>query len=177
MGDSPSGGMEMTSRLIVVAFCTLVFVPLVVVGQTPRVPRANAAAELPPILPPQAFANTSQTYEVIERLLAIQPAVPLGPVDVLKSYEDAMAMIAQRLSADLTSISQAHRANQITRDQAEYLIQNRYQVAMMQHDVLSALHEGLEEDIARAAKRSASFGEPDAAIVAQPTLSMEVRTQ
>jgi hypothetical protein len=169
--------MEMTSRLIVVAFCALVFVPRVVVGQTPRVPRANAAAQAPPILPPQDFANTSKTDEVIERLLAFQPAIPLGPVDVLKSYENEMAMIAQRLSAELTSISQAHRANQITGDQAEYLIQNRYQVAMMQHDVLSALHEGLEEDIARAAKLPAGLGEPDKGIVAQPTSSMEVRTQ
>jgi hypothetical protein len=169
--------MEMTSRLMVVAFCALVFVPCVVVGQARREPRASAAAKSPPILPPHAFANISQTDEVIERLLAIQPAIPLGPVDVLKSYEDSMAMVAQRLSADLTSISQAHRANQITRDRAEYLIESTYQVAMMQHDVLSALHDGLEVDIARAAKLPASSSEPDAAIVAQPTPSMQVRTQ
>jgi hypothetical protein len=168
--------MEMSSRFMVIAFCALVFVPRVV-GQTPRVPRANAAVEPPRVLPPQAFANPSQTDEVIEWLLAVQPAIPLGPVDVLKSYEDAMAMIAQRLSAELNSISQAHRASQITRDQAEYLIQNRYQVAMMQHDVLSALHDGLEEDIARAAKLPASFADPDKPIVAQPTSSIEVRTQ
>ena len=80
-----------------------------------------------------------------------------------------MAMIAQRLSAELTNISQAHRANQITRDQAEYLIQNRYQVAMMEHNVLSALYDGLEEDIARAAKLPA--GEP--AIFAQPTVNFD----
>jgi hypothetical protein len=86
-------------------------------------------------------------------------------------------MIAQRLSAELTSISQAHRANTITGDEAEYLIQNRYQVAMMQHDVLSALHDGLDEDIARAAKHPASFGEPDKGIVAQPASLIEVRTQ
>jgi hypothetical protein len=169
--------MEMTSRLIVVAFCALVFVPAVVVSQTPRVTRANTATEAPPNLPPQAFANTTQTDEVIERLLAIQPAIPLGPVDVLKSYENEMAMIAQRLSTELTSISQAHQANHITSDRAEYLIQNRYQVAMMQYDVLSSLHDGLEEDIARAAKLPASSGEPDKRIVVQPTSSMDVRTQ
>lgn len=177
MAASQCGGIEMTSRLIVVAFWALVFVPAVVVCQTPRVPGANAAAEAPPNLPPQAFANTSQTDEVIEGLLAIQPAIPLGPVDVLKSYENAMAMIAQKLSTELTSISQAHQANQITGDHAEYLIQNRYQVAMMQWDVLSALHDSLEEDIARAAKLPASFVEPDKGIVAQPKSSMDVRTQ
>jgi hypothetical protein len=42
-----------------------------------------------------------------------------------------MTLIAQRLTADLISISQANRANQITREEAEYLIQDRYQVAMM----------------------------------------------
>lgn len=176
MDDCPSGGIEMTFRLIILACCALVFVPAVV-SQTPRVSRANAAAASPPLLPPQAFANTSQSDKVIERLLAVQPAIPLGPLDVLNSYENEMAIIAQRLSAELTSISQAHRAHQITRDRAEYLIQNRYQVAMMQHDVLSALHEALEEDISRAAKIPASFGEPNTAIVAQPTSPMEVRTQ
>lgn len=165
----------MTSRFIVVAFCTLLFIPHDFVGQTPRVPRANGAVDTVPILPPQAFANRSQTDDVIERLLAFQPAIPLGPVDVLKSYENAMVMIAERLSAELTSISQAHRANQITSDRAEYLIQNRYQVAMMQYDVLSALHDGLEEDIVRAAKLPASGGEPDKGIIAQPASLMEVR--
>src|SRR3974390_2367668 len=58
-----NGGMKMTSRLIVVAFCVLVFVPRVVVGQTLRVP-PNAAEESPPILPPEVFENTSQTDEV-----------------------------------------------------------------------------------------------------------------
>ena len=165
--------MEMTSRLIVVACWALVFVPRVVVGQTPRIPRA----ESPPILARQAFANTTQTDEVIQRLLAFQPVVPLGPADVLKSYENAMAMIAQRLSAELTSISQAHRANQITGNQAEYLVQNRYQVAMMQYDVLNTLHDSLEEDIARAAKLPTSVGEPNTAILTLPTSSMEARTQ
>jgi hypothetical protein len=168
--------MKMKSRLIVVAFCALVLMPHVVAGQTPRVPRTNAGAGSVPILPPQAFANTSQTDELIGRLLAFQPAIPLGPVDVLKSYEAAMTIIAQRLSGELMSISQAHQANQITLDQAEYFIQDRYQVAMMQHDVLAALHGGLEEDMARAAKRPPRLGEPDTGIVLQPASVMQIRT-
>lgn len=150
--------------------------PRVVVGQTLRVARTNLGPESAPILPPQALANTSQTDELIERLLAFQPVIPLGPVDVLKSYEAAMTIIAQRLSGELISISQAHQANQITLDQAEYLIQDRYQVAMMQHDVLAALHVGLEEDMARAAKRPTKFGEPETGIVLQPASSMQIRT-
>ena len=98
-------------------------------------------------------------------------------MDVLKIYENEMAGIAQRLTTELTIISQAHGANQITGDQAEYLVQNRYQIAMMQHDVLSALHDGLEGDIARAAKVPAGRGEPVQGIVLQPTSSTEIRTQ
>ena len=75
-----------------------------------------------------------------------------------------MALIAQRLSADLISISQANRANQITREKAEYLIQERYQVAMMQHEVLSALHDSLEHDLVQPAKRPDGFSRPNTAV-------------
>jgi len=117
-------------------------------------------------MPLHAFTNASQP-EVIARVLAFQPAKPLGPVDVLKGYEAAMTMIADKLTADLISISQASRANQITRDQAEYLIQDRYQVSMMQHDVLVALHESLERDIAQAAQHG-SVSQSDTAIDVEP---------
>jgi hypothetical protein len=165
----------MKSRSIVVAICLLVFVPCVAVAQTPRATRVSAAAEPPPSLPMYAFANTSQSDEVIGRLLAPQPAIPMGPVDVLKAYEGAMALIAQRLSAELISISQAIRSNQITRDEAEYLIQDRYQVAMMQHDVLGALHDSLEHDIAQAARRPDRVSQSDTAVVVPPPLSGRVR--
>jgi hypothetical protein len=124
-----------------------------------------------------AFANTSQPDEVIARALAFQPALPLGPVDVLKGYEVGMTLIAQRLNADLISISQANRANQITREEAEYLIQDRYQVAMMQHDVLSALHDSLEHDLAQAAKQPGRVSQPDTAVVVQRKSSGQVLAQ
>ena len=47
---------------------------------------------------------------------------------------------------------QAEQLNQITREQAEYLLQQRYQVAMMQYQVLSALHDVLKHDIDEAAE-------------------------
>ena len=162
----------MKYRLVVVAICLLVVMPDVDVAQTSR---TSAAAE-PPALPLHAFANTNQSDGVIARLFAFQPVIPLGPVDVLKGYEVGMSSIAQRLSADLISISQAHRANQITYDEAEYLIQERYQVAMMQHEVLTALHESLQYDLDRAAKRPGSVSQSDTAVV-QPTLQGQVRTQ
>ena len=134
-----------------------------------RATQASATAE-PPRSPRHAFAEAGQPDEVIARLFAFQPAIPLGPVDVLKGYEDGMTLITQRLSADLISISQANRANQITRDEAEYLIQERYQVAMMQHEVLSALHDSLKHDLARAAKRPGRVSQSDTAVVAPATV-------
>jgi hypothetical protein len=166
----------MKSRLIVVAVCLLAVMPRVAVAQTPRATQATAAAEPPP-LSLHPYANTSQPDQVIARVLAFQPALPLGPVDVLKGYEVGMTLIAQRLNVDLISISQANRANQITREEAEYLIQDRYQVAMMQYDVLSALHDSLEHDLAQAATQPGRLSQSDTAVVVQPPSSGQVLTQ
>ena len=171
----------MKSRLTVVAVCLLVFMSCVAVAQSPRASRVSSATEPPPLPPPSfplhALANTSKPDEVIAHLLAFQPAIPLGPVDLLKAYEEATAFIAERLKTELLSISQATRANQITRDEADYLIQDRYQVAMMQHDVLSALHDSLEHDIAQAAKRPGRVSQSDTAVVVQPPPFGWVRPQ
>jgi len=97
----------------------------------------------------------------------------------LKEYENEMTVIAQRMSAEMANISQAQQANQITREQAEYLIQERYQVAMMQFQTLSALHDALGRDLAQtsaAAKHSNTTAEPDAAVVVEPPFP-PVRTQ
>jgi hypothetical protein len=101
----------------------------------------------------------------------------LGPVDVLKGYEDEMNFLAQSLSAELVRIAQANRTNQITRAEAEYLIQERYQVAMMQHEVLSALHESVQHDHDQAAKRLGSASQSDSAVVVQPALPGQIRIQ
>jgi hypothetical protein len=50
---------------------------------------------------------------------------------------------------------QAQQTNQIAREQAEYLLQQRYQMAMMQYQVLSALHDVLKHDIDEAAGQQA----------------------
>jgi hypothetical protein len=168
--------VKMKSQLIVLAACLLVVMPGVAVAQVPRTTRANAPGEPPP-LPLHAFANTSQPDGVIASLFAFQPVIPLGPVDLLKGYEDGMTLIVQGLSADLVNISRANQANQITRDEAEYLIRERYQVAMMQHEVLSALHDSLQHDISQAAKRSGTVRHSDTSVVVQPPWSEQIRTQ
>lgn len=163
-------------RLIVVAVCLLVVMPRVAVGQTNRAARASIAADPAPLLL-HGVANTSTSDEVIARLFAFQPAIPLGPVEVLEGYEDGMNLIVQRLSADLTSIAQANWTNQITRVEAEYLIQERYRVAMMQHEVLSALHASLKHDLDQATKRIGSVNPSDTTVVVQAPLPGQVRAQ
>ena len=88
-------------------------------------------------------------------LIALKPEMPLGPQDVLKSYEIAMNMVADKTSVDFVVIVRAQQTNQITRQQAEYLLQQRYQTAMMQYQVLSALHDVLKRDIDEASQQGA----------------------
>ena len=102
------------------------------------------------------LAGTSmQSNPVLSDLIAPKLEIPLGPQDVLKSYEIAMSMLADKASADFSVIVQAHQTNQITREQAEYLLQQRYQMAIMQYQVLSALHDVLKHDIDEAAGQQA----------------------
>jgi hypothetical protein len=96
-----------------------------------------------------------QSNPVPSDLIALKPEMPLGPQDILKSYEIAMSLVADKTSAGLSVIVQAQRTNQITREQAEYLLQQSYQIAMMQCQVLSALHDVLKHDIDDAAARQA----------------------
>jgi hypothetical protein len=166
----------MKSRLIFVATCMLAVVPHVAVAQKARMTLSSAAA-VPPVLPPNAFAKGSQSDQVIAGLFAFQPAIPLGPTDVLKGYEDEMNFLAQSLSAELVRIAQANRTDQITRAEAEYLIQERYQVAMMQHEVLSALHDSVQHDLDLAAKRLGRVSQSDTTAVVQPGLPGQIPTQ
>ena len=100
------------------------------------------------------LASTSMPPDpVLSDWIALKPKMPLGPQDVLKSYEIAMSLVADKTSADFLVIVQAQQANQITREQAEYLLQQSYQMAMMQYQVLSALHDVLKHDIDEASQK------------------------
>jgi hypothetical protein len=58
-----------------------------------------------------------------------------------------MSLLTDKTSSDFAVIVQAQQTNQISREQAEYLLQQRYQIAMMQYQVLSALHDVLKHDL------------------------------
>jgi hypothetical protein len=120
--------------------------------------------------PPESIlADTGiQSNPVLSDLNALKPEMPLSPQDVLKSYEIAMGMVADKTAADFSIIVQAQQTNQITREQAEYLLQQRYQIAMMQYQVLSALHDVLKHDIEEAtlqSKRSFKAANSDEVLV------------
>jgi hypothetical protein len=106
--------------------------------------------------PESILAGTSmQSKRVLSDLIAIKPEMPLSPEDVLKSYEIAMSMVVDRTSGDFSVVVQAQQTSQITRERAEYLLRQRYQMAMMQYQVLSALHDVLKHDIDEAAGQQA----------------------
>jgi hypothetical protein len=114
--------------------------------------RKNTQVESPPL--ENVLSGTStESNVVLSDLTEIKPEMPLGPQDILKSYEIAMSLVAEKTSSDFTVIVQAQQANQISREQAEYLLQQTYQVAMMQYQVLSALHDVLKHEIDEAAQQ------------------------
>lgn len=110
------------------------------------VQRKHTDHELPHVTIAPASADNAC---VLATLAANTPVIPRGPRDLLRDYELQMASIATQLSMDLGVISNAVGTGQITREQGEYVVGERYQVAMMQFQLFGALHAMLEADIAR----------------------------
>jgi hypothetical protein len=119
----------------------------------------------------------AENAHVLPDVVAAPPVIPLGPPDLLRAYELAMASIAERLSMDLAVISNAVGTGQITREQGEFASGERYQVATMQFQLFSALHGMLEADIARTPPMrtdSTSSSAGDLVLVAMPFSSLQL---
>ena len=153
----------MKSRQIVTAIVLLGTVWHTAAAQSKK----KMDAEAPP--PESILVGTNmESNPVLSDWMALKPEMPLGPQDVLKSYEIAMSLVADKTSADFSVIVRAQQANQITREQAEYLLQQSYQMAMMQYQILSALHDVLKHDIdevTRQSRRSLKTESSDVALV------------
>jgi hypothetical protein len=108
-----------------------------------------------PLLERVLSGTSMQSNAVLSDVIARKPEMPLGPQDILKSYEIAMSLVVEKTSADFSVIVRTQQANQISGEQAEYLLLQSYQIAMMQYQVLSALHDVLKHDIDEAARRQA----------------------
>jgi hypothetical protein len=125
-----------------------------VMAQSPR-SKTKYKDEARPALE-QVLSVSKTATELPPVLLSVTPQVPLGPDYVLQGYENEMTLISQKMSVEMQSIERALRSGQITHAQAEFLIQQRYQVAMMQYEVFTALHDGLEQEIQQAANQPKS---------------------
>jgi Spy/CpxP family protein refolding chaperone len=116
------------------------------------------------------------------QVLNTPSATPLGPRDIIAGYESGMTDIGNRMSSDLANISQAVQKKELTREQAEYIIGERYRLAMMQFQLLSALHDVLVEDLAQSSaaatpttsKSSAAQTSNGMVVVALPFSSFEL---
>jgi hypothetical protein len=128
----------------------------------------------PPPVQSILTSNAGQRDSVLNRVLSGQAEIPLGPLDVLREYENEMTSISQTLSAVLANISNAVRNGEISRVQAEYLIRENYQLAMMRYQVVGALYDSLEHDLLQAAavaKRSVEDAAADSVVVIAPPTS------
>jgi hypothetical protein len=169
---------SMNLRSIVAAVFLPTIIPVAAAAQSPQKVSSKTKFE-PPALESSLAVPSRSTDAVISSLLAVNPEIPLGPSDVLKGYEAGMTAIAERVSAELASISQAVRLGHITPDQAEYLTQQRYQLAAMQYQVLETLHDSLAYEMTQASARShAPPGNNAGTILAvQPPLGVEGRSR
>jgi Spy/CpxP family protein refolding chaperone len=102
----------------------------------------------------QTYLTTPEDSEVLSEVLQVQPQIPRGPQDILADYETGMANITKRISGELGEISEAVGKGELSSAQGEYLARERYQVAMMQFQLLSASHAILEQAVAQASTAS-----------------------
>lgn len=89
--------------------------------------------------------------DILASVLAIPSSEPRGPQDLVQDYEEGMQFITQQFSARVAQIAAAVKLGELSREQAEEITAEQYQLAQMQFNVLSALREMLQQDIARAA--------------------------
>ena len=106
-------------------------------------------------------------------IVSVAPEIPRGPAEMLEEYRGKMTLTAQTLSSELEAISTALHNGQITRVQAEYLIQQRAQLAAMQYEVFSALYDALAFEVAQVA---ASAVRPQPALQSDSTVVVQLPT-
>ena len=141
--------MQLRTFLVAIAILGTVLHPA---SAQPK--KKTTQVDAPPL--ERVLSGTSmQSNAVLSDVIARKPEMPLGPQDVLKSYEIAMSLVVEKTSADFSVIVQTQQANQISREQAEYLLLQSYQMAMMQYQVVISLRDVLKHDIDDAAAQQA----------------------
>ena len=135
----------MKSNWILTIVLGLITIPFATAAQAQPPSQDGGATPPPPVLTGARRADAPELADV----LAVQPPVPLGPPDLLKEYEQAMASTAQGFNAAVSQITEAVQHKKITEDQGEYLCKEAYQLAMMQFQVFSGLHDMLADQLSR----------------------------
>jgi hypothetical protein len=129
--------------ILALIFNLLSFVPLF---QAQAFGRDDSDAPPPQI---KVAPSSADMPSALATILKINPATPRGPNDLLRDYEAQMEAVSRRFSNELGAISQALQHSQLSQERAEETTGERYQVAMMQFQLLSALHAMLEREIDR----------------------------
>ena len=96
---------------------------------------------------PPAVNIKPSKEQMPESVLAGNPVMPRGPKDVIEGYEAEMEAVSGRFASELASVSHAAEQHQVSSQQAEEISKERYQVAMMQFQLLVALRANLEREI------------------------------
>jgi hypothetical protein len=97
----------------------------------------------------QTYFATPANSDVLIEVLKVRPQLPRGPNEILADYEAEMAKITSRMSDELGEIVQLIANGQLSREEGEYLVRERYQITMMQFQLFSALHSILEQAVAQ----------------------------
>jgi len=105
-------------------------------------PRASDAPAIEKLM-----TGVAADHAPLSNILAVTPQMPRGPLDVLNEYEQEMTSISDGFSQELAQIIEAVRLGQISASESEDLIWERYQLAIMQFQMFSALHSGLQHDL------------------------------
>ena len=109
------------------------------------------------------LATTSEATtasEALTNVVETPSATPRGPEELLQAYQAGMTFIAQQFSAKVAAIAGAVQRGELSREEAENISAEQYQMAQMQFNLLSALREILQQDLARAATAPQSAPEP-----------------
>lgn len=154
----------------------LVWTMIAISGQSfAEVPRPGNNAQSLPLI---TTSEPSVASNALTNVLAAPSAAPRGPQELLQDYETGMTFITQQFSAKIAAIAGAVQRGELSREQGENISAEQYEIAQMQFDLLSALHEMLAQDLARATAAPQSATKPsqenEIVMVALPFSSLQL---
>lgn len=91
--------------------------------------------------------STKSDAAVIADILAVRPAIPVSPYELLRRYEQQMSFISNQLGSELYGVLQAVQSGEIDPDSGDYLSEQRYELAMKRYQLVAVLHANLAKRI------------------------------